>query len=66
MKWYLSRHLGPWAWHIYTEAYYAANRDAYVRNLAMIGPTWDTLQWDRVVPFLHMLPIAIEHQLERA
>lgn len=65
-KWYLSRHLGQWAWNIDTERYYQANRIEYVNNLHMIGNTWDRLQWHRVVPFALMLPAAIEHHLHRA
>jgi Fic family protein len=64
-RWYLSRHLGSWAWHIDTDSYYAERREEYCSTLSAMGARWQELKWERVVPFALMLPKAIEHHLNK-
>ena len=58
-KWFLAQHLGPIAWSIRSERFYIRNLDDYYDTLALPGPDWGALQWDRCVPFLLLLPQAL-------
>ncbi|MGH9803109.1 MAG: Fic family protein [Blastocatellia bacterium] len=54
-KWFLAAHLGNKAWQIPAERFYAEHRAEYYRNLK-IGLNYYTLDYQRCVPFLAMLP----------
>lgn len=58
-KWFLAQHIGPIAWSIRSERYLIRNLDDYYDTLAALGPEWGSLQWDRCVPFLQLLPQAL-------
>lgn len=54
-KWFLSSKLGELAWAIKSEEYYAKNRSIYYQNIH-IGFDYYSLQIDKILPFLLMLP----------
>jgi Fic family protein len=58
-KWFLAHHIGPIAWSVRSERYLIRNLDDYYDTLAALGPEWGSLQWDRCVPFLLLLPQAL-------
>lgn len=55
-KWFLAEKLGDRAWFVQSEKYYYRHVDAYYKNLARPGMTYDTLAYDKSIPFLQMLP----------
>ncbi len=58
-KWFLSEKVGEFAWSIQSEKYYAQNRSEYYQNIH-IGFNYYALYWERCIPFLLMLPKAME------
>ncbi|MBV6405550.1 MAG: Fic family protein [Flavobacteriales bacterium] len=58
-KWFLESHIGPIAWSIRSERYLIRNLDDYYDTLAAVGPDWGSLQWDRCLPFMLLLPQAL-------
>lgn len=63
-KWFLASQLGSTAWQIPAEQFYAEHRAEYYRNIK-IGLNYYTLDYNRSVPFLAMLPRAVESALEQ-
>jgi Fic family protein len=59
-KWFLSEKLGQNAWFIPSEKYYYDNLQAYYKNVH-IGFDYETLNYDRCLPFLLMLPKALKY-----
>lgn len=57
-KWFLAEKLGDVAWFVQSERFYHDHRPAYYRNLSM-GETYATLNLDRSIPFLLMLPMSL-------
>ena len=62
-KWFLASKLGISAWSINSEKYYWDNRPSYYQNIAL-GYNYYALHWDRCLPFLLMLPEALEISLQ--
>ena len=58
-KWFLSEKLGENAWSIQSEKYYAKHREEYYQKIH-IGYDYYTLKMERCVPFLLMLPMALQ------
>lgn len=58
-KWFLVSKLGLIAWSINSEKYYWDNRPEYYQNIAL-GYNYYALHWERCIPFLEMLPKALE------
>ena len=58
-KWFLAAHLGEKAWQIPSEQFYKENRPEYYRNIK-IGENFYFLDYDQCVPFLTMLPRALQ------
>jgi Fic family protein len=58
-KWFLGEKLGVVAWSINSEKYYWDNRPEYYQNIAL-GFNYYVLYWNRCVPFLLMLPRALQ------
>mgnify|MGYP001617257386 CR=1 FL=1 len=58
-KWFLVSKLGTTAWSINSEKYYWDNRSEYYQNISL-GYNYYVLYWDRCVPFLLMLPKAVQ------
>ena len=54
-KWFLSEMLGDVAWYIQSERNYQRRIVSYYRNIDL-GASYDTLNYDRCLPFLLMLP----------
>ncbi len=61
-KWFLNSHLGKKAWYVTSELYYYNNIQVYYNNLERIGLFYDALKYDQSLPFLLMLPKALESQ----
>jgi len=57
-KWFLSAKLGENAWKIKSEKYYKENLTEYYKNLNL-GENYYVLNYDKLFPFLEMLPKAI-------
>jgi len=57
-KWFLAEKLGDAGWFVQSERFYHDHRPAYYRNLSM-GETYETLNLDRSIPFLLMLPMSL-------
>lgn len=58
-KWFLATKLGDKAWYIGSENYYYQNLQAYYNNLARTGLFYDELEFEKGLPFLLMLPNAL-------
>ena len=54
-KWFLASQLGRQAWHVPAEMFYKENVAEYYRSIKL-GLNFYTLDYDRCVPFLTMLP----------
>lgn len=61
-KWFLASKLGLPAWSIHSEKYYWDYRPSYYQNIAL-GYNYYSLYWERCLPFLLMLPEALESSL---
>lgn len=59
-KWFLASKLGSDAWNIPSEQFYYKNLAAYYRNVH-IGFDYESVNYARSLPFLLMLPQAIQH-----
>jgi Fic family protein len=58
-KWFLAEKLGEQAWYISSEKYYYQNLNDYYKNLQRLGLEYETLDYDRCLPFLLMLPASL-------
>lgn len=61
-KWFLATHLGRTGWKVRSEMYYRLNLPAYYEALKM-GRTWAGLDLDQCLPFLLLLPKALDMPL---
>lgn len=55
-KWFLVEKLGDRAWYIKSEKYYYENVNDYYKNLARLGLFYESLDYEKSIPFLLMLP----------
>lgn len=55
-KWFLAEKLGERAWYIKSEKQYYKNVNDYYKNLARLGLFYETLDYEKSIPFLLMLP----------
>ncbi len=55
-KWFLAEKLGERAWFIQSERYYYKHVNDYYKNLARLGLYYETLDYEKSIPFLLMLP----------
>lgn len=62
-KWFLVSKLGLSAWSINSEKYYWDNRPDYYQNIAL-GYNYYALYWERCLPFLLMLPKALQESIK--
>jgi Fic family protein len=58
-KWALSELLGDKAWAVESEKFYKENRGDYYQNISL-GVNYHELNYEKALPFLLMLPQAIE------
>jgi Fic family protein len=59
-KWFLAEKLGPKAWYVQSELLYYRNVKRYYGNLNRIGLFHSDLDYTKALPFLLMLPAALE------
>lgn len=57
-KWFLAEKLGKSAWSIQSEKYYAKHKAAYYQKIH-IGYNYYALKMENCIPFLLMLPMAL-------
>jgi Fic family protein len=55
-KWFLSEKLGDKAWFVQSEKNYYLNHQLYYKNLRVLGFEYESLDYNKVMPFLEMLP----------
>jgi Fic family protein len=55
-KWFLAQHLGYKAWFVDSERYYYKHHQTYYTNLRALGLEYQTLDYNKALPFLLMLP----------
>jgi Fic family protein len=55
-KWFLAEKLGERAWYITSEKFYYQYIQNYYHNLQILGMEYETLNYDKCLPFLLMLP----------
>jgi Fic family protein len=60
-KWFLSQKIGDSAWSIQSEKYYLKNRSQYYQNIH-IGYNYYSLKMEKCIPFLLMLPNALNYE----
>jgi Fic family protein len=58
-KWFIANKSGEKAWFIGSEYYYYQNLQNYYNNLARMGLFYDALNYEKALPFLIMLPNAL-------
>lgn len=62
-KWFLAHHCGSLTWKVTSEAYYEQERQHYYASLKALGNQYDTLNFEHSIPFLLMLPKAIQSEI---
>ena len=61
-KWFLAEKLGESALFIQSEKYYYQYVNEYYNNLARIGMFYEKLDFQKSIPFLIMLPMALKNR----
>lgn len=61
-KWFLAEKLGERAWYIQSEKFYYEHVNDYYKNLARMGMFYEKLDFQKAIPFMLMLPKALETQ----
>jgi len=61
-KWFLAQKLGDKAWFIQSEKNYYAQHQTYYTNIRRLGVEYDELKYSEALPFLQMLPNAINYK----
>jgi Fic family protein len=61
-KWFVAEKLGDKAWFIQSEKSYYAQHQTYYNNLRRLGLAYDELKYALALPFLQMLPNAINYK----
>lgn len=59
-KWFIAQFIGASAWLIHSERYYYRHLAAYYTNINL-GPSYETLNYDKCMPFVLMLPAALRY-----
>jgi Fic family protein len=57
-KWFLAEKLGEMAWFIQSEKLYQKRIASYYKNLN-VGEKYDSLNYEKCIPFLLMLPMSL-------
>jgi Fic family protein len=58
-KWFLAQHLGDKAWFVDSERNYYQHHQTYYKNLRALGLEYHELDYSKALPFLLMLPNAL-------
>jgi len=61
-KWFIAQKLGGKAWFIQSERYYYDQHQTYYNNIRRLGIEYDTLNYNEALPFLLMLPEAVNYK----
>lgn len=61
-KWFLADSTSRKAWFVPSEMHYFQNLEDYYHSLARVGLFYEALDFDRCLPFLAMLPGAVERR----
>ena len=61
-KWFIAQKLGGKAWFIQSERYYYDQHQTYYNNIRRLGMEYDTLNYNEALPFLLMLPEAVNYK----
>lgn len=59
-KWFVAEQMGRKAWMIPSEKFYYEHVNEYYRNLAVQGMFYDQLDYTKAMPFIMMLPNAMD------
>lgn len=59
-KWFISEKLGGKSWFLQSEKMYYQNHQNYYQNIRQLGLEYETLNWEKSLDFLLMLPKSIE------
>lgn len=59
-KWFISEKLGEKSWFLQSEKMYYQNHQNYYQNIRQLGLEYETLNWEKSLDFLLMLPKSIE------
>jgi len=59
-KWFLAEKLGNKAWFVQSEKNYYSHHKAYYHNLRALGLEYSELDYSKALPFLQMLPGALQ------
>jgi len=58
-KWFIAQRLGSKAWFIQSERHYYEKHQTYYNNIRQLGLEYEELDYSRALPFLKMLPEAM-------
>jgi Fic family protein len=61
-KWFLAEKLGERAWFLESERYYYQQHQTYYSNIRRLGLEYISLDYNKAIPFLNMLPQSIRKQ----
>jgi fido (protein-threonine AMPylation protein) len=61
-KWFLAQKLGSKAWFVDSERYYYQQHQNYYNNLRVLGLEYHELDYTKALPFLLMLPNALNNK----
>lgn len=61
-KWFIAQKLGAKAWFIQSEKNYYDQHQTYYNNIRRLGLEYDELNYGEALPFLQMLPNAINYK----
>lgn len=59
-KWFISEKLGEKSWFLQSEKMYYQNHQNYYQNIRKLGLEYETLNWEKSLDFLLMLPKSVE------
>jgi Fic family protein len=59
-KWFVAQHLGEKAWFLQSEKNYYLHHQTYYKNLRALGLEYQELDFTKALPFLLMLPNALQ------
>lgn len=60
-KWFLAQKLGEKAWFVQSEKMYYNQHQTYYANIRLLGLEYPTLDYNKALPFLLMLPNSIQN-----
>lgn len=61
-KWFIAQKLGNNAWFVQPERNYYDNHQTYYNNIGRLGLDYEELNYNEAMPFLQMLPNAIDYK----